>query len=342
MLYTNKMPSTHSWAIDMDLHQDVDNYYYNKLASIGFISTRSKNYAYEYFKYLHKLLPIRKRKIIKAKEFSCPEACVKALKSIENDILLGRNLNIYLSKNILDPSSNDGLLNDWGIHHLHLSERSTVQNGFVTRSDYQLFIFFTDDTAYLLQIYPHKKKHLYSTQALIKIVHQNWPELISRYHYDGAFSIEPILNDAEYAKVRKANGLVLIETEKNYVYFPPGGGYASDGSSISVVSYVDFMLNRLTDAEDFFIFCFPVMMNRLKTTYPLLKFPLKITWLGSDSKDDVFILFEQTNNLTIQLDLPRNAIWFCNPYDFIFCNPVQPLFNQNIIIKSILKQALQL
>ena len=87
--------------------------------------------------------------------------------AIESDIKRGQPLHKYLSRGILfdyvDKSSRpvkrsarrdiDGLLSDWGIHHLHLST-VTGPDGFASRTADLLFVAFRGQLAYLIDILP--------------------------------------------------------------------------------------------------------------------------------------------------------------------------------------------
>src|SRR5258708_299506 len=101
--------------------------------------------------------------------------------------LAGKNLNPYLSRKLLDATYSDPLLNDWGIHHLHLG-LSVESDGFVERDDSLLFAVVRDDGLYLLDTLAHGA---WTDNSLVEIIHTNWPELIASYKAPGA-KIEPI------------------------------------------------------------------------------------------------------------------------------------------------------
>jgi hypothetical protein len=68
----------------------------------------------------------------------------QAVAIIERQAKEGVNLTPRLSQSILDAEFNDGLLDDWGIHHLHLSDRVQA-NGFVERDGRLLFVMALAD-----------------------------------------------------------------------------------------------------------------------------------------------------------------------------------------------------
>jgi hypothetical protein len=63
------------------------------------------------------------------------------------------------------------LLNDWGIHHLHLSEVDRG-DGFVVRTGDLLFAVFRRNDAYLLDILGHGG---WTDESLVEIAVSNWP-----------------------------------------------------------------------------------------------------------------------------------------------------------------------
>jgi hypothetical protein len=66
----------------------------------------------------------------------------------------------------------DLLLNDWGIHHLHIST-AVAADGFVNRNDPLLFAMFEPEMAYLLDIGTHSS---FVDQRLAEIAVENWPD----------------------------------------------------------------------------------------------------------------------------------------------------------------------
>jgi hypothetical protein len=65
----------------------------------------------------------------------------------------------------------DLLLNDWGIHHLHIALRA--ENGTVERTSELIFVIFKGNKAYLIDIYPHGK---WSDPDIVKTVVKAWPD----------------------------------------------------------------------------------------------------------------------------------------------------------------------
>ena len=152
-----------------------------------------------YLNWLNRLIEPRPRKVHQSKEllsnplsknFSIPIADIT--QKIEN----GTNITCHLSdritcgyksanfgyrqvshkkKNLREKALNrkedlDLLLNDWRIHHLHLSTNKK-SNGFVSGNELLLAIFTKSD-AYLIDISTHGK---WADEHLIRVIVSNWP-----------------------------------------------------------------------------------------------------------------------------------------------------------------------
>lgn len=248
MIYKSLPIQSKQWILAMDLKADLDSLMAADMRKRGVLPSGPRNIGYQYFNLLKRLISVRPRNIIKSKEFSCPPEYALALRDFEKDIKDGKNLNRYLSDSIRNPSVSDDLLNDWNIVHFHLSRRFRT-DGFVKRSNYQVFAWVTDDCAYLIQIYPHKADNLYCRQEMIRIIENNWPQLLESHKLKGVVSLSEIFSDEAYSQIRKAHVTSFVQTGENKVYGLIGGGYMSDGSSGEAMRNADFWYNHLKDCE---------------------------------------------------------------------------------------------
>jgi hypothetical protein len=93
--------------------------------------------------------PIKSREVLYSEELKTKlenkeihEEYVVLLSEIKDKFERGEDINMYLSGNSFDPEKSDGLLYDWGIHHLHLSDQKDPNKPyFFIRSDYQLIFY---------------------------------------------------------------------------------------------------------------------------------------------------------------------------------------------------------
>ncbi|MCR5176036.1 MAG: hypothetical protein K6C05_04230 [Anaerovibrio sp.] len=225
------------------------NKYAEKILKQHNISIKHKDSAYlDYMRYLHRRIPIKPRNILKSDVFSCPLEYENALKSMEQKIENGSNLNPYLTKSIDNGLFEDNLLNYWNIYHFHITDKLDNRNSkFSARSNMLLLAIVNDETVYMLQILPHNAENIWSRQEYLSIVHRNWPSLLGRCKIEGA-SIDQVLTDKEMGVLQKAqvNTFVAIG---NDLYMPMGGGEAGDGSPINIVLKWNQIHNYLRRSE---------------------------------------------------------------------------------------------
>lgn len=166
----------------------------------------------------------------------------------------GKNVNGFLSKRIAyatGPKSKDGLLWDFGMHHLHLSTELT-ESGFVERSDYLLFVIVTDETAYFVDVRPHRDSQglVWVRQDLLRIVQSNWPELIEPNVLKGILPGTPV-SDEERKALRKSNMVCAMEMD-GAVAVPLGGGTTLDGSSLMCRVRASHLLSEVRRHQELF------------------------------------------------------------------------------------------
>ena len=141
----------------------------------------------------------------------------------------GENVTRFLSKNVNSLISGDGLLWDYGIHHLHLS-KEVEESGFVKRSDYLLFAIVTQEDAYFVDVRLHPKPDDlgWVQQDLLEIVHSNWPELVESRALRGVKGTT--ITDEEKQELRRKNCNHVAQVG-DYAIAPIGGGTMANGSS---------------------------------------------------------------------------------------------------------------
>ena len=128
------------------------------------------------------------------------------------------------------------MLNDWGIHHLHLG--SNVEgDGFTERTDDVLFLMVREDDAYLLDVRPHGA---WADDDFIEIVHTNWPSAIEEFRLSGIRATA--LTTEQWKNLRAKSRNAAVGTKDGTVYAAIGGGLVSSGSNIRAIRWGDYML----------------------------------------------------------------------------------------------------
>jgi len=222
------------YTIKLDFQRDFINILKNKLKNLGYeIDDKEdpRNICIRYFNLKRRLIKPIPRKILISKEFNCPIKYNSALEIIKSKIKKGEDLKSYLSKGISNIDYNDSLLNDWGIHHLHLG-MILGKGGFIKRTGAVLLVRFDKNYAYFIDVRRHD---CWSDQELIHIIHRNWPESIKIFRLRGVISLQTILSDEQIGKLRKAGYNNLVQISEGIVYYSMGMGQTTNGTSLEVV-----------------------------------------------------------------------------------------------------------
>ena len=161
----------------------------------------------------------------------CVENIISKLKN-------GDDVNAYQSIQLSNTEYDDDLFNDWGLHHLHLSDNPNPSHpNYNQRTDDLLFIRFVDDKAYLIDILPHKNFH---KKSLIAVIQNNWDFLLQ----DVGHLWEPDFSEDEIRIMRKKGYTIGVNVNgKGYVLL--GHGYFSSGLNMKAGRMSDGVLSWL-------------------------------------------------------------------------------------------------
>ena len=196
-----------------------------------------------YCSYSYRLIENRPRIIHKADSFVCPDEVKNGLTWLESKLKKGENVNPHLNS-ATKKDKLDGLLYDWGIHHLHLGEKFSSP-GFVERSGPVLFAMFRPDDVYFIDIRNHEG---WSDKSLLDIVNRNWPELIEQYWLKGV-KPESQLSENGITATRKAGINTIVELSDGKALVSIGGGITTAKTSLAAMdSYVE-LKRALHDVE---------------------------------------------------------------------------------------------
>jgi hypothetical protein len=186
-----------------------------------------------YFNFLLKYISVIDRQVRISNEIKNSQLSGRyklAFDTIINKTQRGIDLNPYQSRNSFNSDYDDGLFNDWGIHHLHLSiSKKNKTDYFMSRCDKLLFVQFTEAEAYFIGIYEHNEKPIWGKKELIRIIRNNWPDLLKDKEAGAIF--EPDLNDYEIEKLREKGYLLGVNVD-GIGYMLLGHGQVSSGDNL--------------------------------------------------------------------------------------------------------------
>lgn len=223
-----------------------------------------------------------------------------ALASIERKFTEGGNVNPHLSTNLHDPLYNDPLLNEWGVHHLHLdlpSGRPARRPGYVRRADQLLFVFVTPTRALFLDVGIHGE---WPDKRFVEILHANWPDEVAPWRCDMVVGADVI----DHAWARRCGLSIATVLSDGTVYMSLGGGYVKSGLSLNVRRMVDSLRTRAHALEDA---CrrnsdkiLPVVTELLGSTPSELRFELRVR----EERHLDLIVCETQADLRVNFDAP--------------------------------------
>jgi len=239
-----------TFEVIVDFYSDWIQMLRKELLAEGYAVDASENpfeVCKKYFNVQKRRITKKPRKVLISREFKCPLEYQAAVNTIIDRAEKGEDLTPYLSKLLLDADYNDSLLNDWGIHHFHLSNLPDPKNPqFVERTKSLLFARVTNDCFYLIAVMKHGD---WTNKQLLEILHANWPDSLQIYRCD--ISSLSGYSEDDIRKFRKHNIMAFIELHDGTTYAPLGGGYATSGVSIEVVQCCDYMKACIDELEEY-------------------------------------------------------------------------------------------
>ncbi len=171
------------------------------------------------------------------------------------DIEQGHDLKKYLSRDVERAAAKprgakrrpdlDLTLNNWGVHHLHIS--SIVEaDGFVKRDGPLLFIVFKTDVAYLIDIMKHGD---WTRDHVLAVLADEWPNDGVIHKIPNATNANKVTED-QRGNLRK-NHYNSAFVHKGSVYMPGAGmiGMMSDGTTIAAWKAARQLLKKIETLE---------------------------------------------------------------------------------------------
>jgi hypothetical protein len=191
-----------------------------------------------YLNWRNRLISAQPRSVARSIAFNQNPVAAERTEAISHvvaDIEQGNDLTKYLSrrvtmgfalpskpgvtKNLARLQHLDLLLNEWGIHHLHISTR-IEPDGFVERDDPLLFAMFEPETAYFLDIGTHSS---FVDQRLAEIAVENWPNAQLFLEIKDIRLRNGVSYSRDDRKQMRSGGLFSFITIGDKVFSPRGG-----------------------------------------------------------------------------------------------------------------------
>ena len=220
------------------------------------------------------------------------------IENIKNEFEINKidNIRKRLSSRVKIPSFKDYLLNNWDICHLHLCDDMPDCND---RRNELLFVKFYKNNAYFLDIKDHRS---FASRDFIRIIHNNWPEIIIDYKVNGIIDIEPKVEKDEDIFNLWKNGInifivVYDENLKQEVFYMPLTlGINMQGYRTQDVMNLISFRKECDNIKDYLNkYAQEIQQSILKIKkikFNTLKFTIRL-----DLENDLFYLLEKNSNL---------------------------------------------
>ena len=236
-------------AVHADFQLDLRDHFAAELLRLGIpapASTGVEDVCTAFYNVRRKLIAPHPRTVRRSRELQGRQldpGKQDALNLVELEALHGADLGPRLSKKLLNPAYNDGLLNDWGIHHLHLG-MEVESDGFVTRTAEILYVFVLPEALLFIDVLAHGAES-FATEELIQIIHDNWPDALAadRAHNAEPGSLSPASRTPTQRTAMRRKFTMTTQVADGTIYVPPGGGIVTTGLSLSVRRAVDHQLD---------------------------------------------------------------------------------------------------
>jgi len=183
-----------------------------------------------------------------------PQEITLGLQQLIEKAESGQDLKPHLSTLIDDPDYPDLMFYDWGIFHFHLGTNPhPKRQGFVERTHDLLFAIADSHTArmYLIDIHPHPGG--FTNQDLLRILEENWPEILAPYTIKRCVRLPYNASDRDIDSLRKVGRNPILQTPGGRVLSQMGGGITRARNSSRIKREVYRIKTEVRQLEELFI-----------------------------------------------------------------------------------------
>lgn len=200
--------------------------------------------------------PVKPRTVHLSRELrrrlSRPGELSNSVRVVLGEIAAGADLSGRLSSDVavawVPPEANrrkrlrtlDRYLYAWGIHHLHLGQRTSSRH---RRTGELLFVCFVDNDAFALDALPHQA---WNTDQLLRIAADNWPDDGPLLRLSGAIGLAQPVTEQDRVELRNGNVSTFFP-HKGRVY-GARDSLTLAGTSMRAASWASLQLQNLNRA----------------------------------------------------------------------------------------------
>ena len=186
---------------------------------------------FRFFDSLRRDIPAKPRLLKISDNFVCATDYDAGWSNLRRKVETGESLKPHQSKDHLSFRNQDGLLDDWGVHHFHLGIGPHPKiPDLVERTPPVVFALVTDEVFYAINTYEHQG---WARTEIVETLHRNWPDTVRQYVLHGV-SPDP-MTESERTTLRKKRANCVVTVEDGTVYGPLGGPVSASGMTIEAV-----------------------------------------------------------------------------------------------------------
>lgn len=194
-----------------------------------------------------KWVPPKKRKVVYSKELQekieggLSEIDIELLRYFEEKFVNGENINNHLSRNIFLSERYDNLLNQWNVHHLHLSKDEATSDSEMrgNRSDTYLLFLVDSEKTYFLDCVPHLSGNEFADFRFIEIVFNNrWGDVVPLIKLENVVTLGAVVRTKEDIYELWKHNINIFAFEFENEFYSVGQGVMLSGDSSSAMRAV--------------------------------------------------------------------------------------------------------
>lgn len=241
----------HKGDMRYDFEKDVLKWGENTLNRLGYMSKNKTDDAIsilaQVFGAVRNLIPPVPRRVEVAEGFSCPQKHLKGYNQVISEIRQGKDLSPRGSRLQRNSSPHvDGMLVDWGIHHLHLGTKFIKRGrskGLIEGGKEVVFVFFNHDCAYVIGIFDHQS---WTKEWVVERIEKNWPDLLEPFRINRTVDLSKDVSDIDRVLLRKHHINTPVKIGAS-IFFGPGGGFVAAGLGVNEVEKAAIVLRAVGD-----------------------------------------------------------------------------------------------
>ncbi|BBA51984.1 hypothetical protein FV113G1_23340 [Fusobacterium varium] len=288
----------------LNLKSDFEEILINRMKEMNVIFDKKKNIILQYINVNRKLIKLN-NKVVKV--YNSPQIFTfykykEQIENIKNFLLEGKDMRNFLSREAIIADKYDQMLNLFNIYHFHLGAEFDLKKQYIKRTGDLLYVFFYEDIAYVLGVYPHGE---WVRDKWFHIIHNNWKEITEKFKFFGASEADG-RTEIDIETLRRSNINVPIKIGEE-TYLPPGKAITTSGCRIEDIKEHDRVLMIFEDIEKKFD---EILINNLSKERRLslkdkeLKF--KLERISSDDKlytGNTLHIVSSKENIDIQIKI---------------------------------------